>query len=223
MHRYYEELKKNHLFDGINKDEMKYMGECFKTKINNYPKNAYIFSDGDIYENLGIIAKGIVNIIKDDSKGNTVILEQAESGAVLDESINVKNDYKVNVSAKAVVNCDVVSIPFEKLLVVCKQNCPFHVRLVGNIVRMIASNHNALTQKMDYLSKKGVRDKIVSFLGFQKEKHKSNEFAINFDRKELSEFLFVERSALSRELSRMRKEKLITFKKNRFKIIKTLT
>jgi CRP-like cAMP-binding protein len=86
---------------------------------------------------------------------------------------------------------------------------------------MLASNHNALTMKMEYLSKKSVRHRLMSFLNFQAEKHKSSEFHINFDRKELAEFLFVDRSALSRELGRMRRAKIIEFSKNRFKILKS--
>lgn len=218
MHRYYEILIKNHIFDGITLDEMKFMGVCFNSKILHYDKGTFVFSEGEIFRNLGIVASGIVNIIRDDSRGNRVILEQAGAGAILDESITLKKDFKVDVTAAASTVCDIVSIPFDKLVTVCSMNCPFHVKLLSNIVRLIAINHNALTMKVDHLSKKSLRHKLLSFLRYESEKHGKDEFDITFDRKELAEFLVVDRSALSRELGRMKKAKIISFRKNHFKL-----
>lgn len=219
MHNYYEVLKKNHIFDNMSAADMKSMSECFQPEIMSFNKGDKVFSQGDTFKKLGIIAAGIINIVKEDDKGNKFIIEQAEPGAVLDESIGIAEDYKVNVSAEVSVAGKVIAIPFEKLVTTCEKNCPFHVKLLSNIVKLVASNHNALTMKVDFLSKKSVRHKLFSFFGHQKEKHGRREFDINFDRKELAEFLFVDRSALSRELSRMRKEGMIEFHKNHFKII----
>lgn len=219
MHNYYEVLIKNHIFDDITLEDMKALNECFKARILSYAKGEFIFNQGEVFENLGIVVDGIINITKEDENGNKFIFDQSGPGAVLDESITVKKDYRVSVGAEVYRDSDVVIIPFEKLITLCKKKCPFHVKLLSNIVRLIASNHNSLTLKIDYLSKKSVRHKLSSFLKYQIEKYNSSEFDITFDRKGLAEFLFVDRSALSRELGRMRKEKIIEFHKNHFKIL----
>ncbi|MDR1195268.1 MAG: Crp/Fnr family transcriptional regulator [Endomicrobium sp.] len=220
MHHHYEVLKRNHIFDDMTVDDLRSMGECFKPKTLYFHKGDLVFSEGEIFKNIAIVVTGIINIYKEDADGNRVIIEQAEPGAILDESITVKKDYKVNVCAEVSVDSEVIAVPFDKLVTVCKGRCPFHVKLLSNVVRLIASNHNTLTLKVDYLSKKSIRHKLLSFFKFQVEKYKNKEFDITFDRKELSEFLFVDRSALSRELGRMQRDKIIEFHKNHFKILK---
>jgi CRP-like cAMP-binding protein len=219
MHRHYEVLKRNHIFDDMTVEDMKNMGECFKPKTLYFRKGDFVFSEGEIFKNIAIVVTGIINIYKEDADGNRVLIEQAEPGAILDESITVKKDFKVNVGAEVSVDSELIAVPFEKLATVCREKCPFHVKLLSNVVRLIASNHNTLTMKVDYLCKKSIRHKLLSFLKFQAEKYKNKEFDITFDRKELAEFLFVDRSALSRELGRMQRDKIILFHKNHFKIL----
>ena len=80
----------------------------------------------------------------------------------------------------------------------------------------MAQKNLILSGKMDHIAQKSIREKLLSYLSFQAMKQESSEITIPFDRQQLADYLSIDRSALSRELSKMKKEKILTYKKNHF-------
>ena len=88
-----------------------------------------------------------------------------------------------------------------------------------NLINVLASKAYMLNLKIGYICKRTTREKLMSFLSQQAEEKKSNGFYINFNRQELADFLCVDRSAMSNELSKMKKEGIIEYNKNYFKLL----
>ena len=104
----------------------------------------------------------------------------------------------------------------KKIMTVCNQNCRFHSQIIKNLLSVLARKSLMLSRKMEHTSKRTTREKLLSYLSEQAVLAGSNSFAIPFNRQELADYLFVDRSAMSAELSRMKKEGILEYEKNRF-------
>ena len=99
---------------------------------------------------------------------------------------------------------------------VCDRGCQCHNRVKDNLILMLSSRNRSLTQKLRHLSKRSTRDKLISYLTEASVESGKKEFDIHLDRQQLADYLAVDRSAMSSELSRMKSEGMLNFKKNHF-------
>ena len=119
------------------------------------------------------------------------------------------------VSVFAVGQCRVLFLDYNRLLSCTLAQGP---AVLKNMIQNISLKYFAQNRRMDILMMKSLREKITAYLLWQKQMSGTDEFDIDLDRRLLADFLAVERSALSRELSRMKKDGLIRYKKNHFKL-----
>ncbi|MEG2539659.1 MAG: helix-turn-helix domain-containing protein, partial [Clostridium sp.] len=123
------------------------------------------------------------------------------------------------VSVIAESDATIMMIDYHRALFSCSNSCSFHNNIIENMVYIIANKNLQLTRKIEHISKRTIRDKIISYLSTQKSITKSNSFTIPFNRQELADYLGVDRSALSKELSKMAGEGIINYCKNHFEVI----
>ena len=117
-------------------------------------------------------------------------------------------------------NCKILFLDLKNFSINSEKNSKEIIKFLTNIFKISLKKNILFTEKLEHISKKSIREKIISYLSTEAQKNKTNSFLIKFDRQELADYLFVERSALSRELSSMKKEGLIDYKKNHFTLIK---
>ena len=127
----------------------------------------------------------------------------------------------VLVSVEAVENAEILFLNVSRVLTVCPSSCPFHHRLVRNLLSILARKNVLLANKMDHVTRHTTREKIMAYLSSEAKRQKSRSFNIPYNRQQMADYLAVERSALSAELSKLQKEGLIAFSKNRFTVILT--
>jgi len=113
----------------------------------------------------------------------------------------------------------VLFIPIDRLLVMCATSCTFHNRLITNMVRMLAGKNLILNQKLDYLTSRTTRERIAKYLIDTANREGKTKIKIPYNRNQLAEYLGVDRSVLSRELSKLKKEGILDFEKNTFQIV----
>ena len=113
----------------------------------------------------------------------------------------------------------VMFIPFSRVMHSCSMACEFHHRLIENMVKLIANKNRDLIQKVDVVSKRTIREKLLTYLSILAQQQNSRYFESPLGRVELAEYLCVDRSALTRELVKMKEDGLIDFDKNCFKIL----
>jgi CRP-like cAMP-binding protein len=145
-------------------------------------------------------------------------LYKAGTGHIFGETFSMGNTTKLPVSIMAVEKSELLIFSSRRILRPCASMCSFHTVLIRNVIRDLARKNMVLMKKIEHISRRTTREKLLSYLSSQSQNKKSDVFDIPFNRQELADYLSVDRSAMSTELSRMRDDGLIKFCKNRFEL-----
>lgn len=205
------------LFENIDNNSVLNLLQCIGIKTKTFGKNSKILKMGSKIDFLGIILEGSATISKTDTLNRITIIEELKINDIFGHNIVCCNIQKSPVDITTKNGCEVLFLPFEKVVTPCEKLCPYHLQLIKNVMKMISKRNSLLNDKIDIIAQKTIRDKIFSLL----ETYKKEEggFSIPYNREEMAKFLCVDRSALSRELCKMRDEGLILFNKNHFEIL----
>ncbi len=216
MDKYFSVLRLNPLFADVEEENLNLMLNCLGFFEKSYMKNEFLLHEGQNVDYVGIVLAGKLNIIKSDFGGNEMIVASVAAGEMFCEVFACAGINRSPVSVTAVEKSKVLFIDFKKVISSCESSCVFHARLISNMLRVMATKTLFLNRKIEILSKKTLREKILCY--FEYERGGKSQFRIGFNRQELANFLCADRSALSGELSKMQKEGIITYMKNDFKI-----
>jgi CRP-like cAMP-binding protein len=217
--KYYDVLKKVPLFEKIPQDGIEKMLGCLGAAVKCYEKDEILLQAGSAVTGIGIVLGGSAQIIKVDVYGRRSIMANIQAGDIFGEVFVCAGLKKSPVAVVAATGTVVMFIGFDRIVTVCPNACGFHTTLIQNMLRLIAGKNLMLNKKIDYLLIKSLRERIAAYLLERSKLIGSAQFDIPFDRSELADYLNAERSALSRELGRMKDEGLIDFYKNSFKLI----
>ena len=207
------------LFDGIEKNNLAAMFGCTGYHISHYTKGQIVILEEEQILHVGIVLTGAVDMIKEDVWGNKTILSRMGKNELFGETFACGDDNRSVVTFVAAEETAVLFIPFHKMMHTCTNACVFHQRLVENMVRIIANKNRDLMRKVEIISKKTLREKILTYLSVQAQAQNSRYFQIPLGRAELAAYLCADRSALTRELTNMKVEGLIDYDKNMFRIL----
>ncbi|MBR2715403.1 MAG: Crp/Fnr family transcriptional regulator [Ruminococcus sp.] len=219
MKKYLDVLKRTKLFSGISENDIQLMLGCLSATHKDYKKGEYIFRQGEYIDSICVLLNGTVHIQSDDYWGNRSIISEIEMGDMFGESYAVYGSSAVLNDAVAISDCTVAFFNVQRLMTVCSNTCAFHTTVIRNLLIALTHKNRALMQKLTHISKRTTREKLVSYLSAQSKLSNSNHFTIAFNRQQLADFLSVDRSAMSSELSKMKKEGLIDFDKNSFTLL----
>ena len=209
-------LKTVPLFSGMNAEEVEGALSCLDTRVKRYEKNQVLILAGEPVKNLGIVLSGRVQISREDVLGARSIVAEFGRGELFAESLSCARIEKSPVTASAALGCEIMWVRTERILSPCSRACGRHTALIGNMVRLLAGRNIFLNRKMEILSKKSIRERVLAYLNGQAAAQGTAKPKVPFTREELADFLCVNRSALSRELGKMRAERLIDFQGSRF-------
>ncbi len=211
-------LNKTKLFSGAGDEDIASMLDCLGAAVRRYKKGEYVFRQGERARGLTLLAEGGLHIQKEDYWGNLSILNDIKPGEIFGEAYIVPDSGALLNDVVATEDSVVLSFDLDRILSVCPSACPFHTQLVKNLFYTVSARNRGLVRKLDYMSRRTTRDKLLSYLSDEAKRQKSASFAIPFNRQELADFLSVDRSAMSNELCKMRDEGILTFHKNEFTI-----
>jgi len=189
---------------------------CMQAKIKHYAKGEYVFRQGDRVEQITILLSGRIHVQCDDYWGNRTIMNVIHPGEMFGEAYAMQQDTLFLNDAVAMEMCIVAFFDFEKMTTTCSASCVFHHTIIHNLFLAISEKNRKLVQKLEHISKRSTREKLLSYLSEQSRLYGSNCFDIPFNRQQLADFLSVDRSAMSSELSKLKNEGLLDFYKNSF-------
>ena len=212
-------LKTVKLFDGIEDSDLPPLLSCLCAKSIHYEKGQTVFFSGESIERFGIVLSGQVQVVQDDYYGNRSILGKIDIGNLFGESFACAEIKAIPVSVITTTESEILFIDCHRLAVPCAKACGFHGRLIQNMLRIVSQKNISLTQKIEFTSKRTTREKLMAYLSAEAKKTGSSSFNIPFNRQELADYLSVERSAMSAELSKLRDDGVLSYHKNQFKLL----
>lgn len=207
------------LFAGIGEEERTAMLNCIGYQVRTYPKGAVIALEDEAIRYVGILLSGTVDMVKEDLWGNRTTILRLRRYDLFGETFACgENDLSL-VTFVSPEETSILFLPFRKVLHTCSRSCVFHRQLVENMVKVIAAKNQEFLRKVEVISKKTLREKVMAYLSLQSQLQGSRYFTLPLNRTELADYLCADRTALSRELSQMRAEGLIDFHRNIFRIL----
>ena len=206
------------LFQGIREHEIEAMLTCLSAEERTYGKDAYIYRAGDVTGRLGVVMEGAVNIIKHDVWGNRKIIENIGGGQIFGETYACLKGEPLMVDVQASERSRILFMDVNRILTTCSSSCDFHNRLIRSLMYVLAGKNLMLTKKMDIITPKSLRERVMVYLSQESVKQGCRTVTVPFNRQQMADYLSVDRSALSAELSRMQRDGVISYEKNRFTI-----
>lgn len=212
----YSFLAKTILFRGTAPDEIKAMLGCLGAEQKQFKKGGIIYHAGDTVQAMGLVLSGSVNIENDDLWGNKSILNHIPAGQIFAETYACIPGEPLMVSVMAAEATEVLFLKSERILKTCPSTCGHHTKLIRNLLSVMAQKNLNLSRRITHTSSKTIRGRLVSYLSYEAAKQGSYRILVPFNRQQLAEYLGVDRSAMSNELSKMQKDGLLEVEKNLF-------
>ncbi len=219
MKKYFDILRKCSLFDTIEDQNLIAMLSCLGAKRAEFDKKYTIFTEGTPAKYFGILLSGAAQIIRHDYYGNRSIVSGIVPGELFGEAFACARAQALPVSVVANEPCEVLLIDSTHVLHTCSNGCDFHRRMIYNLMRDLALKNIMVYSKLEITGKRTTREKILAYLSLVEKQKGSAEFDIPFDRQELADYLEVDRSGLSAEISKLRREGVIECRKNHFVLL----
>ena len=212
METYIPLLRQTALFNGVNEKETEALLQHMEAKKRRFDKGNFVFYAGDDINVIGIMLSGLAHIVQEDYWGNRNILTTIQPGQLFGEAFAALPE------AKAVV--DVIIIEKGEILFISVDSLMNSENALPSAARKVLRNlMGLLAQKIRYISQRSTRQKLMAYLSDEARTHRASAFTIPFNRQQLADFLSVDRSAMSAELSRMKKDGLIDYKKDEFTLL----
>ncbi|MGI6590795.1 MAG: Crp/Fnr family transcriptional regulator [Eggerthellaceae bacterium] len=212
----YEMLSRMQLFAGTEPNEVAAMLHCLNAHVRFYRKGDYVLRQGDLTDDFGLILEGKVRIESNDVWGRVNVMGQPAAGALFAEVFAVLPREPLRVSVVAAADCRVLFLDAARVMTSCTNACQYHSVVSKNLIRLIAQKNLGLSDKISCQMPRTVRGKLLVFLSRQAQEANSSEFDIAFNRQQLADYLGVDRSVLSSELSKMQREGLLETKRSHF-------
>ena len=216
MKEYLSVIRSARLFSGISEEELNAVLRCLRAEKKDFPKEAFVLRAGDASDSIGLVLAGTVLIVQEDIWGNRNILSRAGPGQTFAAAYACAPGSRLNVSVIAETPAAAMFLNVKRILNVCPSACAHHNRIIRNLLSELAGKNLRLGEKLTHMGQRTTRAKIMSYLSAEAQRLGKYEFDVPFSRQQLADYLGVERSGLSLELGKMKKDGFLDYHKNHF-------
>lgn len=206
------------LFEGIEEADLKALLTCMRAYERSFARGEVIILEEQKVRYVGMVLRGSVNMLKEDFWGNQTLLTYLKRGELCGENYAIQKDTESHVTFQASSAAALLFIPAANIIHTCPRQCSFHAKIAENLFGMLGRKAGRLMQRIEVASKPTLRDKILAYLSELAQEQRSRYIEIPISRTELAGYLNANRSAMTRELSAMRRDGLIEFDKNTFQL-----
>ena len=211
-----KKMQNSKIFDEIGEKDIKALHFCFKTRVVEVKKGEVLIDEGEPFDSIVLVLDGHLRSVINDYYDNTSILADYYSG----ETVGVEEAFSGSSVAQytliAMKDTQVLTMNKYAVMKPCDNMCPRHTKFQNNLVKIISQKNIELMQKFNHITKPSTKEKVLSYLQHISKQQNSKYFDIPFNRQELADYLSVDRSALSFELSKLKKQGILDFTKNHF-------
>ena len=219
MDDFIEVLQTCLLFEGIAPKDIRAMIGCLGGRVVSFERGEVIFPEDSRAENVGIVLTGAAQVARNDFFGNRTIQARVEPGELFAEAFACAEVARLPVSVEGVKPGKAMIIRLRRIIETCSSACDFHSRMVMNLLKAMAARNLQLNRKLEITSQRTTREKLLAYLTSQARQADSNTFTLPFDRQGLADYLCVERSALSAEIGKLRREGVLESERSRFTLM----
>ena len=214
------DIFRHKIFQGMTEAEVSDALAALRAREQDFLKGSVLFTAGTLTSRCGLVLSGSVTIESNDFWGNRTILSHAEAGEIFAETYALLPDSPMLVDVIANEDCRILFLSVGPLIGEDSLS-GWQVTLLKNLLDLTARKNLALSGRSFHTAPKTVRGRVMSYLNAVALQRDAREFDIPFDRQQLADYLNLDRSALSKELGRMRDEGILQFRKNHFILRKT--
>ena len=208
-------LRTGLLFRNMSTPEIQEVLATMSPRRQTFPKGAMVVQDGEPMEEIGIVLTGTLHLFHLDASGNSNLMDTLSPGETIG-LLNAIGHYRLHISAVAKEPAELLFLTVDHLLRENVLTAPTQIRFLQNLTLAVAQKAQGLTRKLEDSIRRSLRDRLQDYLSAQYHKAGSRSFHIPLNRQDLADFLFVDRSAMSNELCKMRDEGLLQFEKSCF-------
>jgi CRP-like cAMP-binding protein len=219
LKKYLEILKKCSLFFGIEDEKLLTMLNCLGARVVSFDKKYTVLAEGTPAKYIGVVLTGSAEILQIDYYGNRSILGSINAGEIFGSAFACAEAEYMPVSIVASEPCEVMLIDCGHIMHTCSNNCGFHQQLIYNLMKDMAQKVLEFHERIEVTSKRSTRERLMAYLAICAKKAGADSFDIPFDRQELADYLEVDRSGLSAEISKLRAEGILESNKRKFKLL----
>ena len=219
MKKYFDVLRKCRLFRDIADEDLIALLGCLGAKVVSFGKKYTIIAEGSPAKYICIMLSGSAQMVRVDYYGNRSIISGIEPSEVFGEAFACAETAEMPVTVIANEPCEVMLIECHRIMHSCSNACGFHQQIIFNLMKNLAVQNLMFHQKLEITACRTTREKLMTYLLLQAKKHGSERFTIPFDRQELADYLEVDRSGLSAEISKLRSEGILTSNRKEFELL----
>lgn len=206
------------LFDGLSRTDVESVLKCLRPEEVSFARGEVIYRASDRITKMGMLLSGAVRVETVDAWGGRTLLIMVEPGKTFAESNACAPVGPVGISFTADKESSVLMFDVHRIMRPCSMGCEIHRTVASNFTRLLALRNIELSRRVYITSARTIREKVQLYLSLQAHEHGAMTFEIPLNREQMANYLGVDRSALSAELSRMQKEGLIEYRMRRFTI-----
>jgi len=212
-----QELEQSPLFQDISYDEYRRMLSCFQATQRSFRPDEQIYDLTDPRSDaVGIVERGEAALIRIDEDGVSTVMEELGPGGVFGRTLAFAGTGHDSLEIVCRTPCDVLFIDYAHILRRCENACTHHSLLVQNMLRLMGDKAQKLSLRVDVLSRRSIREKLLCYFRQQAEQAGSSSFELPFSLSTLADYIATDRSAMMRELKRLRTEGVIQSDNRRF-------
>lgn len=215
------QLQQSMLFRGMTELEITKALQVLEAHEKSFQKGETLLIAGTITERMGLVLEGSVTIESNDAWGNRTIISHIGQGQVFAETYALLENEPMLVDVTASEDCRVFFLRSGRIQSLKNSLEPWALKYITNLLTISMHKNLILSGRSFHTAPKTIRGRVMAYLNSVSLQKHSQEFDIPFDRQQLADYLNLERSALSKELGKMQKDKLILCKKNHFLIRQT--
>lgn len=205
-----QDLGKSPLFRGINHEEYLAMVGCFQAVRKVFRADELIYDLTDVKnDRVGIVERGEASVIRVDEMGVSTVMEDLSLGGVFGQSLAFAGSVNDSVQVVARTTCEVLFIDYPHIFKRCERACTHHSILVQNMLRLISEKAQGLSERVDVLSRRSIREKLLCYFRHLADRAGADSFTLPFSLSTLADYIATDRSAMMRELKRLREEGVI--------------
>ena len=197
-----------YIFSDISEEDLTSMLACFQARTQNFSPGETLMQYSRKCETIGVILSGQAQLIKDDFDGYRSIIEYLETNSVFGELL-IRPFPQESFSVIAETQVKALFFDYRHLIKRCPKACLHHSILTNNMLQILSEHSRYLHMRINILSQRTLRGKLLAYFQTLAAEQNSSSFTLPFPLYSLADYLFVDRSAMMREMKKLREEQLI--------------